>query len=222
MKVLTPKQKTVLQAIKEFSADIGRMPKVRELQDKCSELGLKLKSTRSVFLYLKSLEEKGLVSRIPTKKGTQLKSFDKKSFIDLPIFGTASAGSPFFWAEQNILGYLKISKNLFKKSNLFAVKVSGDSMNLSVINNKRIEDGDFIIVDPEVKVFKDGDKVLVVIDGLATVKTFKKIDKKTIVLLPQSTNKKHQPIFLTPSDDFVINGKVVDVLKYQLSPSFQF
>ena len=51
------------------------------------------------------------------------------------------------------------------------------------------------------------------IDGLATVKTFRTIDGHHIVLLPESSDKRHKPIFLTDEDDFVINGKVIDVLK---------
>ena len=52
-----------------------------------------------------------------------------------------------------------------------------------------------------------------VINGMATVKTYRTVDGKNIVLLPESTDKKHKPIFLTEEDDFVINGKVIDVLK---------
>jgi SOS regulatory protein LexA len=215
MSLLTPKQKIVLQAVRECMSENGKMPTVRELQDKCAELNLTLKSTRSVFLYLKTLEEKGLISRTPTKNGSELVSLSKDNFFDMPVFGMANAGAATLFAEQNIMGYLKISKKLFKREDLFAIKVSGDSMNLSIVNQKHIENGDFIIVDPNYTSFRNDDKVLVVIDGLATVKTFKKIDEKTIVLLPQSTNKKHQPIYLTPDDDFVINGKVVDVLKLQ-------
>lgn len=212
--MLTPKQKIVLQGVHECMSENGKMPTVRELQVKCSDLGLELKSTRSVFLYLKTLEEKGLIMK-DAKRGSDLVSVDRENFFDMPIFGMANAGAATLFAEQNIMGYLKISKKLFKRQDMFAIKVSGDSMNRSIVNRKRIDDGDFIIVDPNYSNFKDGDKVLVAIDGLATVKTFKKIDAKTIVLMPESSNKKHQPIYLTPEDDFIFNGKVMDVLKLQ-------
>jgi cytidylate kinase len=39
------------------------------------------------------------------------------------------------------------------------------------------------------------------------------VDGKTIALIPESTDKRHKPIFLTDEDDFVINGLVVNVLK---------
>ncbi len=212
MQTLTPKQKIVLQAIKKFFSENGKMPTIRELKDENAKLGLKFKSLRSVFLYLNALEEKGFIKRSSKSKGIELKNYAKKSFVDVPVLGMANAGSPTFFAEQNIEGYLKVSKALLRNKEVFAVRVFGDSMNLSKINGKKIKEDDLILVDHKVKDFKNGDRVLTVIDGLATVKLFKKISQKMIGLFPESTNKRHQPIYLTPSDDFIINGKVIDVL----------
>ncbi len=212
MEVLTPKQKIVLQAIKKFFSENGRMPTIRELKEENGKLGLKFKSLRSVFLYLKVLEEKGFIKRSSKSKGIELKNYANNSFVDIPVLGMANAGSPTFFAEQNIEGYLKVSKALLKNKEVFAVRVFGDSMNLSKINGKKIKEGDLILVDYQVKDFKNGNKVLTIIDGLATVKLFKKMSEKMIGLFPESTNKRHQPIFLTPADDFVINGRVIDVL----------
>jgi hypothetical protein len=39
------------------------------------------------------------------------------------------------------------------------------------------------------------------------------VDSDTIGLFPQSSNKIHKPIYLTPEDNFIINGKIIDVLK---------
>ena len=211
-RTLTPKQKIVLQAIKKFFSENGRMPTIRELKEENAKLGLKFKSLRSVFLYLNALEKKGFIKRTSKSKGIELKDCAKKSFVDVPVLGMANAGSPAFFAEQNIEGYLKVSKALLKNKEVFAVRVFGDSMNLTKINGKTIKEDDLILVDHKVKDFKNGDKVLTVIDGLATVKLFKKISQKLIGLFPESTNKRHQPIYLTPADDFIINGKVIDIL----------
>jgi len=212
MEMLTPKQKIVLQAIKKFFSENGRMPTIRELKDENAKLGLKFKSLRSVFLYLNVLEEKGFIKRSSKSKGIELKNYAKKSFVDVPVLGMANAGSPTFFAEQNIEGYLKVSKALLRNKEVFAVRVFGDSMNLSKINGKKIKEGDLILVDHQTKDFKNGNKVLTIIDGLATVKLFKKMSEKMIGLFPESTNKRHQPIFLTPADDFIINGRAIDVL----------
>jgi len=212
MEILTPKQKIVLQSIRKFFSENGRMPSIRELKEENAKLGLKFKSLRSVFLYLNVLEEKGFIKRTSRNKGIELKDKTKDHFVSVPVLGMVNAGTPAFFAKQNVEGYLKVSRALLKNREVFAVRVFGDSMNKVKINGKKIKEDDLILVDHQVRDFQDGDNVLTVIDGLATVKEFKKIDDKTIGLFPRSTNKKHQPIYLTPADDFIINGKVIDVL----------
>lgn len=214
MQILTPKQKIVLQAIKEFFSENGSMPTVREIQEVSGKLGLKLKSLRSFFIYLNELEEKGYIERTSEDRGIKLKGVTQDSFLDVPVFGMANAGAATMFAEQYIEGYLKVSKRIVRDSrNVFAIQVSGTSMNKARVNGKTIQNGDFILVDSTWKHYDNGDKVLVVINGMATVKTYRTVDGKNIVLLPESTDKKHKPIFLTEEDDFVINGKVIDVLK---------
>ena len=213
MEILTQKQKIVLQAIKQFFAEHGQMPTVREIKEESSRLGLKLMSVRSFFLYLNALEEKGYIERTSEDRGILLKGVTSDNFVQVPVFGSASAGAAAMFADQYVEGYLRVSKRLVKDRNIFAVQVNGTSMNKAVVNSKTIESGDFVLVDGGVKEYKNNDRVLVVIDGLATVKTYRTVDGKTIALIPESTDKRHQPIFLTDEDDFVINGLVVNVLK---------
>lgn len=214
MDILTPKQKIVLQAIKDFFSENGEMPTVRELQGQAGRLGLKLKSLRSFFLYLNELEEKGYIERTSEDRGIRLKGVTSESFLDVPVFGMANAGAATMFADQYIEGYLKVSKKIVRNArSVYAIQVSGTSMNKASVNGKTIQNGDFILVDSSWKHYDNGDKVLVAIDGLATVKTYRTVDGRNIVLLPESTDKKHKPIFLTDDDDFVINGKVIDVLK---------
>lgn len=214
MDILTPKQKIVLQAIKDFFSENGEMPTVRELQGQAGRLGLKLKSLRSFFLYLNELEEKGYIERTSEDRGIRLKGVTSESFLDVPVFGMANAGAATMFADQYIEGYLKVSKKIVRNArSVYAIQVSGTSMNKADVNGKTIQNGDFILVDSSWKHYDNGDKVLVAIDGLATVKTYRTVDGRNIVLLPESTDKKHKPIFLTDDDDFVINGKVIDVLK---------
>lgn len=214
MKILTPKQQIVLQAIKQFFSENGTMPTIREIQEVSGKLGLKLKSLRSFFLYLNELEDKGFIERTSEDRGIILKGVTKDGFLDVPVFGMANAGAATMFADQYIEGYLKVSKRIVRDSrNVFAVQVSGTSMNKARVNGKTIQSGDFILVDSTWKHYNNGDRVLVVINGMATVKTYRTVDGKNIVLLPESSDKKHKPIFLTEEDDFVINGKVIDVLK---------
>jgi repressor LexA len=212
MEILTPKQRIVLQAIKQFLAENGKVPTVRELQGETRKLGLKLKSLRSFFLYLNELEKKGYIQRTSEERGIVLKGINRESFVDVPVLGTANAGMALTFADEYVEGYLKVSKTIVRDRDVFAIQVSGTSMNKAKVNGKTIMDGDFILVDKHAE-YANGDKVLVVIDGLATVKTYRTVDGKNIALVPESTDPKHKPIFLTDEDNFVINGKVIDVLK---------
>lgn len=216
MQMLTKKEEIVLKVIKNYKEEKIKMPTIREIHKRVGKLGLKVKSLASIFLYLRSLEDKGYISRNSEDRGITLCDKNKKKFLSIPILGTANAGSPTFYAEQNVEGYLKISRRLIAKKItdfIFAIEVFGDSMDQAEINSKKINNGDYILVDSHYKEYRNGDKVLATIDGLATIKNFFKIDRETIGLFPQSSNKTHKPIYLTPEDNFIINGKIIDVLK---------
>lgn len=72
-KNIVNKEKIVLKGLKEFNNDNGYMPTIRELLDKVNELGLNIKSTRSVFNYLDKLEKQNYISRKRKKRGIKLK-----------------------------------------------------------------------------------------------------------------------------------------------------
>lgn len=211
MKIITPKQKMVLKAIKSFIVCTGKSPSIKELQKEMTKHGLVVKSTRSVLNYLRLLEIQGFIRRTSKSKGISLVAENKKQFIDVPVYGFATAGNPYFIAEQNVEGYLKISSKFAKGKKLFAIQVFGKSMDLCNINGKNIEDGDYILVDHGN--YQLGDKVLAIIDGLAVVKTLREINDEFVALMSESSDKSIRPIYLIPKeDDFVINGKVVAVL----------
>jgi len=216
MQLLTKKEEVVLRTIKNYLADQGKMPTIREIHRRVRKSGLKVKSLGSIFLYLRSLEDKGFINRSSEDRGIKILSDSQKKFVSIPILGTANAGSPTFFAEQNVEGYLKLSRRLIPKKItdfIFAIEVFGDSMDQAEIYDKKIKNGDYVLVDSQHKDYRDGDKVLATIDGLATIKNFFKVDSDTIGLFPQSSNKTHKPIYLTPEDNFIINGKIIDVLK---------
>ena len=86
-------------------------------------------------------------------------------------------------------------------------------MNRAEIDGKRIEDGDYVIVDSNDRDVVTGNIVLAIIDHKGTVKRF--IDDRAnqqVVLRAESSND-YEPIHLHPDDDFSINGKVVGVIK---------
>ena len=63
MRLLTKKEEVVLKNIKNYLSDKGKMPTIREIHQLVKKSGLKVKSLASIFLYLRSLEDNGFISR---------------------------------------------------------------------------------------------------------------------------------------------------------------
>lgn len=216
MTLLTAKQKTVLDALKNFYIKTDQMPTLRELKSFLAKhYNLSLKSLKSVLQYLKALEKKGLIERGRGPREIKILGLKSAKFWHIPVAGWVSAGQALAIPQESITGYLKVSKNLLSKigGDFIAVEVDGDSMNKKKFHGKAIEDGDFVIVDKVKKYFFGGDVIVANIDDALTVKEFKKIDKDTIGLFPCSSSPQHKPIYLTREDQFLILGKVVDVYK---------
>ena len=131
----------------------------------------------------------------------------------MPVLGSANAGIASVFAEENIEGHLKVSRNLLnRRDGIFALRVEGDSMNQAKIENKKIEEGDFVLIDSEQKNPSNNDYVLSVIDGCANIKKFIK-DKLGIRLESESNNPIHKPIYISSEDDYMVNGKIIAVIK---------
>jgi len=75
-----------------------------------------------------------------------------------------------------------------------------------------IDDGDFVLVEPQSSEINDGDLVLANVGDYGTVKRFKR-NGETISLLPESSNPEHKPIYIHSSDEGMIVGRVLSILK---------
>ncbi len=139
--------------------------------------------------------------------------------VSLPIMGTANCGDATMFAENLIDGYLPISRRLlpskYNTDHLFIVRASGDSMNDADINDKDIQDGDFIVIDESDKTASDGDYVLSIINGMANVKRYTEDTQNEHIILESESRKFFPPIYIHKDDidDYLINGKVIDVIK---------
>jgi len=76
-----------------------------------------------------------------------------------------------------------------------------------------IEDGDFVVVDSSYKNPKNRDIVVAVIDGMGTIKRYKEDKQNDRIVLESESTETFMPIFIHKGDDFLISGKVVDVIK---------
>ena len=217
--MLTKKQKAVLDYIKTYSDKYEYSPSLEDIR-----IHFRFASVSTAHHYINKLQREGYItkdSNQPRSIVVQPAEFIKKmvpkhiEYFSVPLLGVANAGTATIFAEENIEGHVRIPRNMMsKKDGVFALRVEGDSMNKAKISGKNLEKGDFALIDSEYKNPKNGDYVLSIIDGCASLKKFEK-DKKTgmIKLISESTNKIHKPIYISSEDDYMVNGKIIAILK---------
>jgi SOS-response transcriptional repressor LexA len=181
------------------------------------------KSPQKIKHHLSQLEKRGLIrvdrgnSLIQkTQPGSVTSLLKGAQLLSIPILGAANAGPANRLAEAHIEGYLRISSTFLgsvSKRKLFALKVDGPSMNRAEVDGKRIENGDYVIIDSEARNPKDGDVVLSIIDGMANIKRYHRDKTNKQVALVSDSTQQFPPIYIHEDDDFMINGKVVQVIK---------
>jgi len=121
----------------------------------------------------------------------------------VPVFNEIAAGKPVLindsWEGEFYL------PNLWTKSmeDIFILKIKGDSM-----INKNIHDGDYVLINKQ-PTANIGDIAAVDIDGNATLKTYKTMGGK-ILLIPE--NDAYEPMFLDEEQVKII-GVAVGVIK---------
>ncbi|MFD3703057.1 transcriptional repressor LexA [Nocardia sp. NPDC058658] len=208
------RQRTVLDVIRSSVTERGYPPSIREIGD-----AVGLTSTSSVAHQLRALERKGYLRRDPNRpRAVNVRGLDEavRSVTTLPqpdeadpnrptptfvpVLGRIAAGGPIL-AEQAVEDVFPLPRELVGEGSLFLLKVVGQSM-----VDAAICDGDFVVVRQQ-NVAEGGDIVAAMIDGEATVKTFKRIGKD-VWLMPH--NPHFEPI---PGNDAQILGKVVTVIR---------
>jgi repressor LexA len=180
-------------------------------------------SPQKIKHHLQQLEKRGLIridkgKRIieKTEQGFLSGLLKQAQLLAIPILGSANAGPAELFAEQNVEGYLNISSTFLgsrSKHQLFAVKVDGLSMNRAEIDGKRIESGDYVIVDADENDPKDGQIVLSIIGGMANIKRLRMDRKHQQIALTSDSTQDFPPIYIHESDEFYINGTVIQVIK---------
>ncbi len=220
--MLTKKQKLIYDFIREYVEKNEISPSLDEIAEHFSDF---LAYPSSAHYHVKKLQEEGLLAK-GMNRPRSIVLYDDKTIkspilakkgmdaVRIPILGVANAGPATLFAEENIQGYLKVSRSqLPKTEGVFALRVIGDSMNKTKIKGKNIEEGDYVLIDSTNSDAHHNDYVLSVIDGCANLKRLKKNEKEGIMLVSESTNLKHKPIFVSSYDDFMINGKIFDIIK---------
>ncbi|WP_460405638.1 transcriptional repressor LexA [Actinophytocola sediminis] len=220
---LPVRQREVLEVIRTWVERFGYPPSVREIGE-----AVGLTSTSSVAYQLRALEQKGYLRRDPNRPraigvlppdaipvpaevgATTLvgeaagedtaPSSDSSRPTYVPVLGRIAAGGPIL-AEEAVEDVFPLPKEIVGEGSLFLLRVTGDSM-----VDAAITDQDWVVVRQQ-PTADNGEIVAAMIDGEATVKTFKRKDDH-VWLMPH--NDAYEPI---PGDDATILGKVVAVLR---------
>ena len=193
MENLSKKEKLVFDYIKGRLED-GYSPTVREI---CAGLGFK--STSSAASYVNTLVSKGYLEKIHgLKRAVKIAG---RNGTKIPVMGKITAGEP-ITAVTNIEEYINFHESKGYQGELFALKISGESM-----INAAILDGDIVVVE-QCDVVDNGTIAAVLIGEEATVKTFYKEDNHFRL---QPENDRMSPIIV---DDCQIIGKIVAVLRW--------
>lgn len=193
------KTQEVYEYVEQYILKNNYPPTIREIGEK-----LNLDSTSSVVYHLKKLENLGKISRNENKnRAIELTDKPLISSVSLPVVGTIAAGQPIL-AEENWTDKIVINENFFVGSNLFVLKVQGDSMiEVGIFN------GDYVVISKQ-SVARNGEIVACLIDNEATVKRFYK-ENGYFRLQPE--NSSMAPIY---SDHVEVLGKVVGLIRNRI------
>ncbi|GGA74316.1 LexA repressor [Pseudoclavibacter endophyticus] len=203
---LSSKQQEIVAFIATSSAQRGYPPTMREIGD-----AVGLASLSSVTYQLNQLEKLGAIRRNPgTSRSLEvlvdvpgLESGEPTptavaSYV--PVVGRIAAGIP-ITAEEQVEDVFALPRQVVGHGDLFLLRVVGESM-----IDAAICDGDWVVVRQQ-RTAENGDIVAAMLDGEATVKTFRHRDGHTW-LMPRNSN--FEPILADTSE---VLGKVVAVLR---------
>jgi len=200
---LTQKQKQLFDYLRTAQQRDGQTPSLRQ---SAADMGV---SHNAVAQLITQLEKKGVIAR----EGRYSRSIRilpegcvggaAAHGRELPVIGQITAGLPMY-AQQEWESTVLVDARMFPGSNLFCLRIKGQSM-----KNSGILDGDLVVCEPR-QFAENGEIVAVLIDGEeATVKRFY-LGKNYVELRPE--NDQFQSIRY-PFADIMVQGKVLGVIR---------
>lgn len=227
-KVLSERQKMILEVLQEFQDRAGYPPSIREI---CERTGIT--STSVVNYYLEQLEEMGFIARdrrvsrglrllrfLGEAAGSAVAPVRKASeavteLLHIPILGRITAGQltpipasdfPYYDSESSIDVPRTQLPAREKGENLFALEVEGDSMIDAMVN-----DGDIVIMKPATEA-RNGDMVAIWLNDRdeTTLKYFFYENGRVRL---QPANPTMPPIIIDDPSVVEVRGKVVMVIR---------
>ena len=193
---LTQAQDELYQWIKNYLRDFQHSPTIRQMMH-----AMGLKSPAPIQSRLKHLQDKGYISWQEGKARTL--QLVNEIFEGVPILGSVAAGG-LIETYSDVQENLDIS-DIFKKKDVFALTVNGDSM-----IDACIADGDMVLMEPikDSSSLRNGIIVSALVPGLGT--TLKYFFKKQGKIFLEAANPAYEPIELN-MDEVVFQGKLLAV-----------
>lgn len=200
-KSITKRQKEFLRAIVDSLMSEGYPPTFDELKEKFG-----ISSNQAIIDHLNALEKKNLIVKDGTPRGIKLTQLGYKALGQkplVPMAGSSYAGA--FTETFTIQGqWQELSKEVERlSSEVYVIKVSGDSMINAGINN-----GDHLLIQT-LDHFKSNDIVVATAKDGTTVKRFIRQNKPPFIFL-KPENPKYNHISFT--DEVEMQGKVIGKL----------
>jgi repressor LexA len=197
---LTPTQRRVLDFLREFVERHRFAPTAADIADR---FGIAVKNG---FYYLELLERKGYIRR-KRHHPRRIEFVGEnllRSAVRVPVLGRVPAGGP-REAIEEAEGALLLDPGLVGEGEVFSLRVKGDSM-----TGAHICDGDHVVVRSQARA-EEGEIVVAVIDGEATVKRFRRWKGKVRL---EAANPDYPPIVVPAgAPSFRIAGKIVGVYR---------
>jgi len=218
------RRQRILDCIAHTVEERGYPPSVREIAD-----AVGLASTSAVHHHLIALEKDGLIERgthasralrliarpaaipepiaepaadpIDAAKITPFRMPVERETLTLPVMGEIAAGQP-IEAYEDAAETLAVPASMDARADSYVLRVRGKSM-----IDALIDDGDFVIVQPQATA-RDGDIVVALLEdnGVTLKRYFREEDRIRL----QPANAEMEPIYAT---DVQIQGKVVGVIR---------
>ena len=176
--------------------DFQHSPSIRQMME-----AMGLKSPAPIQSRLKHLQQKGFINWQEGKARTL--QIVEEIFDGIPVMGSVAAGG-LIETFSDFNEKLDVS-DIFKKKDVFALTVNGDSM-----IDACIADGDMVLMEPVKDNFaiKNGDIVSALVPGLGT--TLKYFFKRKNKIFLEAANPAYEPIELN-LEEVVFQGKLLAV-----------
>ena len=207
MTELTARQEAILAYIKDFIADNGYPPTIREIG-----LALGITSTSVVNYNLNKLEKAGLLGRdSQVSRGLKVVgAVPDVHLVRVPVLGTIAAGRPIPVPDAVAINeadeLIEVTRDLVGSANdVFALHVKGNSM-----IDAMISDGDIVVMQAA-QTAENGDMVAAWITDREET-TLKRFYLENGRVRLQPANPSMDPIFVDPAS-VQIQGRVVAVIR---------